>query len=159
MQITIKEPIPEKVNPRDSFVVDIVLMSGDGDAYNTISSSLFKRGVHDRHLISFLETLFRIDVAFPNGRSGRDHYDGIFGFLQWCSEGYDFEYMKKKHSNLIDEHGLEAYDELFELSEELWVEWENDPYHGGDSFSKTLESFKVRYFDESGIEHEVEIAR
>lgn len=67
----------------DTFVVEIKVMHGDADGYNTFEVGPFLAGVENLALTSLVETLDRMSVAFPNGRGASDSYNSVEGFDTW----------------------------------------------------------------------------
>lgn len=139
MKIEIKDKIINE-NCTDSYVVECKAMYGDADGYGKVEVGGFKKNQDEVLLWNFLETCERLVSEYPYGRGGGDDYNHVEGFNKW----FDADMMSD-----------EEYHSLSERVKSLTTGWLLDPtsFEGAQA---SFESFKVFYYDENGVKHNVE---
>ena len=126
--------IGNKINPvtyKNVYKFDIEFMYGDADGYT--NEVVFVRD-ENPNLKKFVKFLQNCQKAYPNGRRGDDNYnDVVEDWELFCSDG---SWPKKDKNNII---------------QFFW------PYDPGGDIQASFESFKITYFNDICVEHEVEI--
>jgi hypothetical protein len=157
VQLVIKDPSPIEETPKDSYVVEIQSMQGDGDGYRDFTVGPFKRGQDEAPLQSLLETLKRMEEKFPNGRTGNGTYRDVLGFQQWFgTELTSIESLQEYYPDLLNKHGVEAHQQLIGLTENHFSEWHGDAMTDYQRDEK-LTKCGVVYYDEAGTKHDVQV--
>jgi hypothetical protein len=158
MKLVVQNPVPVAETPKDSYVVEIQSMQGDGDGYRDFTVGPFKKGQDEASLQSLLETLKRMDERFPNGRTGDGTYRDVLGFQQWFgTDIVSIEHFQEFYPQLLTEHGIAVHEELIQLAEHHFSEWHGDAmtdYKRDEKLSK----YEVFYYDGAGMKHTVDIS-
>lgn len=154
MQLTISDPVPAVTT--DGYMVEIETMMGDGDGYRVLTVGPFKRGEQESSLQSLLETLKRMDGAFPRGMSGEDNYDDVLGYYEWFCAVRSIEDLNKYGPELIARDGVQVHQDVIKFSMNHWTEWNMDAIVDGIRPEK-LNHFAVFYYDDAGAKHTVRI--
>lgn len=128
--LTVSKAVGDK-NPRDTYQVNIRVMFGDADFYDTLNLQFGSYELPE--LIDFLNFLkSEVATAYPNGRGGSDYYESVVpSWATWF--GYD-EHEGNVGGRFCDE-------------------WPANWDMGGEA---TLESVDVVYYDAEGKAFEVE---
>lgn len=154
VQLTVSHPVPVEI--KDSYIVEIQSMLGDGDVYRDFTVGPFKKSKDDDSLHSLLETLERMDEKFPRGMGGTDNYDDVLGYYEWFCEVRTLEAMNKYGPELIARDGADIHQEIMDLSKDHSSEWNMDSIV--DCIRpEQLAQFNVFYYDEAGVKYAVQI--
>lgn len=154
MKLTISDPVPAVAI--DSYMVEIQTMMGDGDGYRALTVGPFKRGEQEASLQSLLETLSRMDAKFPRGMSGADNYDDVLGYYEWFCVVRSIEELNEYGAELIARDGVEVHQDILDLSEDHYEEWNMDAIVDGTR-PEQLNKFNVFYYDDDGVKHTIQI--
>jgi len=158
MTFTIGNLIPNPHTP-DSYEVEVTAMFGDGDGYKTVTVGPFP-ATHPKTqeaLTSLVETLLRMETAYPSGRGGGDYdvdtYNHVKGFEAWFgnfrSDTEEF-YSAESTSGLPYAVFLEDdYSEEFNV----YPDWPRDPYAYAQG---SFQSFEVFYYGVTNSKYAVE---
>lgn len=154
MQFIVKSAIPETEVPKDSYVVEIQSMQGDADGYREFTVGPFKKGQDEAPLQSVLETLQRMKAR---GMRGNSTYNDVLGHLQWFgTETVTIEFLQEYYPEVLSTYGVEAHQELIDMTENYYTEWHGDAMTDYQQDEK-LTKYGVVYYDEAGTKHVVEI--
>jgi hypothetical protein len=160
MIIRVGDPVPDTHVPH-SFEVEVTAMFGDGDGYETVVVGPFpadhpKAGAA---ITSLVETLQRMEVAYPNGRGGGDYdvdtYNHVEGYEAWFGgfrSDTEEAYLAETRSQFSYEEFLK-HDFLEEFS--VYPDWPRDPYAYNQG---SFESFAVFYYDTNRVKYTVAIS-
>lgn len=153
VKLTIAHPIPDKT-PKDSYTVEVEMMQGDGDGYNKLIMGPFKKDKDEPRIHCLLETLQRMEDAYPNGRRGgdRDSYSKVLGFEQWFGENDSIEDIKQCSPQLFASHSEKEFQDIIDLVGEFYDSWDSH-YDTQDSLS----GYAVYYHDETGNKFTVRV--
>lgn len=153
MKFQITTPASAPAVDPDAYVVEVETMRGDGDGFETIKVGPFYRGQHEENLQSLLETLERMNEAFPRGVAVRGSYRDVLGFEQWFGEAWDMATVEEFFPKLLELYGREVQEKLVELAEPV-VEDMSWPYEEGRA--NRLTGFHVYYYNADGEKFNVE---
>ena len=126
---------------RDCFVFKIKVMYGDADGYGEVIVSGFKKDCSESKVLmeNLVNTLIRMENAYPHGRGGYDTYDHDEGFIEWFGDEI-----------------FDGYDELSEFHKSLLdTSWPYDP--DGYGIQSSYDSYKLSYYDNEGNEFDVKV--
>lgn len=176
MQIRIGSEVPATQIP-GSYSVEIEVMGGDADHFETFSVSGFNpNDSEDLDLLkNLLELLERTSKAYPNGRGGFDNYcDTVEGFEPWFSdldldfaeEEWSFVTGSSEHFKRLLELGTrvdafrervqgrkEAAGQEYDFYSSLWPSDPTSPEFNECSYR----AHQVFYYDDSLVKHYVEV--
>lgn len=153
MKLVITTPIAIPDTPKDSYMVQITSMRGDGDQYLDFSVGPFKHGADEANLQSLLETLARAAERYPDGMFGGDTFSDVLGFNQWFGRFNRLDKLDKQNPAL-KQYSEEEHQTIINLSEGYRDEWPSDDY--GHPFA--IEDYIVVYFDETGAKFGVDFS-
>ena len=139
----------------NSYEVIIKTMIGDADGYLDVKVGPFIKGEDEAAITYLIETLDRLDKAFPDGRWGGTDYDNVEGFIPWFNSG---NYTEVQYADYCRKSPLtyEQHLEAVKLVGKRSVYWPSDPQQdNGDPTS--YESFKIFYYDEHTVKHSVTV--
>lgn len=138
---------PVESQHKNCFVVEVNVMYGDADGYGKVNVAGFRKDceVSQAHMEDLIQTLEKMEKAYPHGRGGYDTYDHVEGFLKWFG------------GEILDEfeewyNGLPEWQQRFYLND-----WPRDP--SGDGIQSSIEDYKVFYYDENGAKYEVRVTK
>jgi hypothetical protein len=144
MDLTIGDLIPRPQTP-NSFEVEILTYWGDADGYNTLVMGPFVKDQDEVALQGLLETLHRLSVAYPHGRSWLDTLDGIEGFAGWFAQDADSEDDEDTEADAIGRAWREA-----QLGQHVY--W---PVDANIDMQDSYQSHKIFYYDENQEQYAV----
>jgi len=184
VKLTIQDPQTLPVIP-NSYSVEIKLMAGDADYYESLSVDGFEPGRDDELLEDLLRLLPRLRDFYPSGRGGSWSYSltRVPGFEPWFigddreafggeeseerSEDYprfSFESEDQKRE-LLELHGRisEFYDRVYERAQSLGLsrtfyapEWPSDATTNYE-IECDYSSHEVFYYDEHSVKRPVKV--
>lgn len=150
MRFIIGAPIANSHTP-ESYEVEVKVMFGDGDGYDTFIVGPFLKDKDEELLQHLIETLERMEQAYPHGRGGGDEYNHVEGFAAWFEEDYD------------EEEATEDGDTLAETINAFYARNKNYPNWPHDvTYMETSASYNdswVVYYDESKTAHKVTVEK
>ncbi len=154
-KLVIKKPIPAKKIPESGFYLELTFMHGDADGYTTEKFGPFLDTEQDAliNLIEILEKQQESQII----NNPEDTFDEVPGLYQWFeADCFDSE------EEFVDSYGQEMYSKDVAVIENLDVitkrtklYWADNPDGYGDKAS--LDAFSITYFNEFGIEYDVEL--
>jgi hypothetical protein len=157
MKLIITDPVPVKDMPKDSYIVEIQSMQGDGDGYRDFTVGPFVKDRDEASLQSLLETLERMKTGFPPGVIRNGAYRDVLGFLQWFgTEEITIESLREYYPDLLSKYGEKAHQEIIDLTENHYSEWHGDALTDYTRDEK-LTKYGVVYYDKTGTKYNVEI--
>jgi hypothetical protein len=145
MDLTIGELIPKAQTP-NSFEVEILTYWGDADGYKTFVMGPFIKDQDEDALQGLLETLHRMDNAYPDGRGGYDEYDGVEGFAGWFVREFDPENDSDSDADAIGRKWKENQ------AGKAHIYWPVDPYA---DMQNSYDKHKIFYYDENQNQYAV----
>lgn len=158
-EVKIGEPVKGPENPKDSFVITATAGYGDADGSDDLTFAVIpNKPEYMPYLEEAIDFCERMKAYFPHGMGGDDTYVGIEGGDKWLG----FEPDSSMYSYELDEDDEEK-PEISPIYRELtacnyYEGWPGDPMTGGQS-DASFSGYVVRYFDNDGVEHEVEITK
>lgn len=172
MRFLIEEPVPSKHKPM-TYEVEIRVMHGDADGYNTFTIGPFIYGVDEDALTSLVETLDRIAAAYPSGRGGnweKYGFQHIEGFYSWFHDSYarnEKEYLDNIVKwtkttvpyDVFAKHHTLAVPPGGETPEWGYPEWPHDVTMGDEGLEADLDEYSVYFYDEFGTKHRVKVEK
>lgn len=126
-------------NYREELVVEIKVMFGDADGYQTFEVGPFKNE-NKKDLQDLLQTCERMSKAYPHGRGGGSDYNHVDGFNRW----FDLE-------NTTDDE----YESLSEFVQNTGGDWPYEP--DGMGYQSSYQSYKLFYYDAAGVKHNASV--
>lgn len=139
MKIEIKDKIINE-NHTDSYVVECKAMYGDADGYGKVEIGGFKKNQDEDLLQDLIKTCESLVSEHLYGRGGSDVYGHVEGFNKW----FDADMLSDEEYHLLPDR-----------VKSLTTDWLLDPVGLGET-KASFESFKVFYYDENGVKHNVE---
>jgi hypothetical protein len=130
VRLEISGPVPNTHTPY-TFELEITVMHGDADSYDTFTLGPFKMHEPDRGTLhKIIEVLDRLRPFYPNGRGGN--------------------YEKYGYQN------VPGYDDFFAQDAEYQDEWPYDQY---GELQGTLDKYEVFYYDMNRVKCTVEVVK
>lgn len=178
MKLTIEDPQSIRAIP-NSYSVEIKVMGGDADYYDSFTVNGFEPNRDEALLENLLRLLGRIDSFYPSGRGGSWAYSltKVPGFEAWFSEldtesygleepgEYSFKFEseeQKSELRKLAQDVAEFYDRVFEKADSLGLKGTNYDNWPGDATTDheiecDYESHQVFYYDEHRVKHPVTV--
>lgn len=128
------------IKHQNMYMVECEAMFGDADGEGQVNIGGFVRGQDEALIEDLLKTCERLVKAYPNGRGGSADYNHIDGFNRW----FDADALPE-----------EEYDALSEVHQNFIADWLYEP--NGMGQQATFKGYKVYYYDENGVKHDVRI--
>lgn len=148
MEFKIGEPTKTPENPKDAFLITCTAMFGDADGYEEVKMALIPNTPeylpYLQEGVEFCERM----AAYNPYKIGRDKsFKGIEGGDKWLNF-YGPAYN--------DAEIPEIYLDITQCNEREG--WPTDPMTDY-TIEASFRGYKVRYFDENGVEHDVEVIK
>ena len=161
----------------NSYSVEIRVMAGDADYYDSLAVNGFEPGRDEALLENLLSLLHRIDAFYPNGRGGSWKYSltRVPGFEAWFSEvdpesygveepgEYSFKFESEEQKSELRQLALdvaEFYERVSDKADALGLKGLDYPDWPFDSMADIEcdhDSHEVFYYDENRVKHPVTV--
>lgn len=157
MKLSITTPVPLLETSRNNFVVEITTNNEHTEEQSYLTVGPFKRHSEEVNLQSLIQLLASMEEMARTAEEDEKYdYDYVLGFYQWFSPDVtDMSDFETYYPFIINTHGKEVLERLFELSEGFTTEWPMDTSHG--FHHEMIAGYKVFYYDESGTKFNVEV--
>jgi hypothetical protein len=157
MPFTIGDAVPVEHTP-NSYEVEVTAMFGDADGYETVMVGPFPEGAADteKAMTSLIETLLRMEAAYPHGRGGgdvdADTYYHVKGFEAWFGAfraDTEESYTAESRSGFPYEVFLQDY---YNDDFNTYPDWPREPYAYNQG---SYDHYVIYYYDHNLVKHEV----
>ncbi|AGO48947.1 hypothetical protein N356_gp055 [Cellulophaga phage phi14:2] len=142
MKFKITDRVKKNRNPTSTFEFVIELMGGDADASFYPTVLVDENNPYLERFVKFLENCKK---AYPNGKGGYDDYSHVEDYWLFIEESEFPDDISKEQEAAFEKEVENCGITFF---------WEsNYEYFGESSFV----NYRVLYYDENGIKHNIEI--
>lgn len=144
----------------ETFEVEVTVMFGDADHYETFIMRPFRVG-DEEALTSLLSVFEQIDEKYPNGRGGswpKYGFQDVVGFYSWFGEDTaenEAEYKETYPESNVDYETFLRHRKLTEGHNSDYSDW---PWDIGPDVEADFEQYKIVYYDKYLVPHSVTVS-